>query len=82
MKDKCQKYEGLFVFSDEATLKAHIENCPDCRAEHDKMCKISELLQEVKPHFIARRKRFAQMKIACAISLTLCSMVSILVSTL
>lgn len=68
MKDKCQKYEGLFVFSDEATLKAHVEDCPDCRAEHEKMCKISELLQEVRPHFVARRKRFAQMKIACAIS--------------
>ncbi len=68
MKDKCQKYEGLFIFSDEATFKAHLEECPDCRAEHEKMQKISGLLQEVRPHFVAQRKRFAQMKIACAIS--------------
>ncbi len=68
MKDKCQKYEGLFIFSDEATLKAHLEECPDCRAEHEKMLKISELLQEVRPHFVARRKRSARMKVACAIS--------------
>ena len=68
MKDKCQKYEGLFVFSDEATLKSHLENCEDCRAEHEKMLRISDILQEVKPHFLAKRKRLAQLKIACAIS--------------
>lgn len=68
MKEKCQKYEGLFVFSDEETFKAHIEECPDCKAEHEKMLKISDLLQEVKPHFVAKRKRFAMMKVACAIS--------------
>ncbi len=68
MKDKCEKYESLFIFSDEATLKAHLEECPDCRAEHEKMAKVSELLQEVKPQLKAQRKRFAQMKIACAIS--------------
>ena len=68
MKDKCQKYEGLFVFSDEATLQAHLAECSDCRIEHEKMLKVSQLLQEVKPHYLAKRKRFAQMKIACAIS--------------
>lgn len=68
MSEKCTKYESLFLFSDEATLKAHIEQCPECRAEHEKICKVSELLQEVKPHFVAQRKRNAQMKIACAIS--------------
>lgn len=68
MKDKCQKYEGLFVFSDEATLESHIKECPDCRAEHEKMSKVSKLLQEVKPYYIAQRKKKAQMKIACAIS--------------
>ena len=68
MDDKCKKYEGLFMFSDEKTLLEHIEQCPDCKAEHEKMLKVSELLQEVKPYFIAKRKRFNQMKIACAIS--------------
>lgn len=73
MKDKCQKYESLFIFSDEEALKAHLEECPECRAEHEKMCKVSALLQEVKPHFMAKRKRKAQMKIACAVSFMLLS---------
>lgn len=68
MSDKCTKYESLFLFSDEVALKAHLEECPECRAEHEKMSKVSELLQEVKPHFMAKRKRIMQMKIACAIS--------------
>ncbi len=73
MSEKCTKYESLFLFSDDATLQAHIEQCPDCRAEHEKMQKVSALLQEVKPYFIAKRKRVAQMKIACAISFMLLS---------
>lgn len=73
MSEKCTKYESLFLFSDEAELKAHLEECPDCLAEHEKMCKVSALLQEVKPHFMAKRKRNAQMKIACAISFMLLS---------
>lgn len=68
MKEKCQKYESLFLFSDETTLKAHLEECPDCREEHEKMLKVSELLGEVKPYFIAQRKRQTLMKLACAIS--------------
>lgn len=68
MKDKCQKYEGLFVFSDEATFNAHLQECSDCRAEHEKMCKVSALLQEVKPHFVKQHKLQNQMKIACAVT--------------
>ncbi len=73
MSKKCQKYESLFLFSDEEALKAHLEQCPECRAEHEKMQKVSELLQEVKPHFIKKRKQQAQMKIACAVSFMLLS---------
>lgn len=68
MSKKCQKYEGLFLFSDEETLKSHLEQCPECRAEHEKMQKVSELIQEVKPHFVQKRKNQARMKIACAVS--------------
>ena len=73
MKEKCQKYEGLFVFSDEETFNKHLQECSDCREEHEKMMKVSELLQEVKPYFVAKRKRFNQMKIACAISFIMLS---------
>lgn len=72
-EDKCQKYEGLFVFSDDATFQSHLEDCADCRAEHERMKRVSELLQEVKPHFLAKRKRFVHLQIACAVSFVLLS---------
>lgn len=67
MKEKCTKYEGLFLFSDEKTLLEHIETCPDCKAEHEKMQKVSELLQEVKPYFVSKRKNYLKLKALCAI---------------
>ena len=48
MKDKCTKYEGLFVFSDEETLKSHLNECEECRLEQEKMDKVSDLINEVK----------------------------------
>ena len=73
MKDKCTKYEALFTFSDEATLMEHIGNCPDCKAEHEKMLQVSELIQEAKPYFTERRKTVAKFKIACAVCAMLLS---------
>ena len=35
MKDKCTKYEALFTFADEKTLRQHIETCEDCRREQE-----------------------------------------------
>ena len=68
MKDKCTKYEALFTFSDEKTLMEHIANCPDCKAEHEKMLKVSELLQEVKPYYLKKRKdSFIRLKVACVL---------------
>lgn len=68
MKDKCQKFEGLFVFSDEETLQKHIKECPDCAEEARKMQRVSEILQEVRPYFIKKRKHYATLKIACALT--------------
>ena len=73
MKEKCTKYEALFTFSDEKTLMDHIETCPDCQAEHEKMLQVSELIQEAKPYFIERRKNVAKFKIACAVCAMLLS---------
>lgn len=73
MKDKCTKYEALFTFSDEATLMEHIKDCPECKAEHEKMLKVSELIKEAKPYFIERRRNVAKFKIACAICAMLLS---------
>ena len=41
MKEKCTKYEALFTFSDEKDFFKHLDECEDCRAEHEKMNKIS-----------------------------------------
>lgn len=66
MKDKCRQYEALFTFQDEETLKKHIETCEDCKKEQKVMDKVSELLKEVKPYYIKKRKDSARLKIACA----------------
>lgn len=66
MKDKCSKYESLFIFSDEKTLLSHVETCEDCRKEHEIMNKVSDLIKEVKPQLKEKRKRHARLKIACA----------------
>lgn len=65
MENKCNKYEGLFVFSDEETLKKHILECEDCRQEHEKMEKVSQLLDEVKFHYRLKNKRVRKLKAVC-----------------
>lgn len=66
MKNKCNKYEAIFTFADEETLKHHIETCEDCKKEQELMDKVSNILQEVKPYYIAKRKNSAKLKMACA----------------
>ncbi len=55
-KNKCDKYEGLFVFQTEEVLKEHIEHCPDCKAENDKYEKVSELVKEAAPVYLLKEK--------------------------
>lgn len=62
----CKKYEGLFTFADEKEFLSHIENCPDCRAEHERMQKVSALIREVAPQIKEKRREFAKVKLACA----------------
>ena len=65
MDKKCSKYEGLFVFSDEETLKSHLNECEECRLEQEKMDKVSDLINEVKFYYHAKRKRKPFLKAAC-----------------
>lgn len=67
MNDKCSKYEALFTFRSKEELNEHLQHCPDCRAEHEKMLRVSELIQEVKPYFEEKRKNIARLKAACAL---------------
>jgi len=69
MDNKCSKYEGLFVFSDEETLQKHLEECPDCRAEHEKMQKVSDLIGETKFYYRSKSNRRRKLKAVCALVL-------------
>ena len=69
MDNKCSKYEGLFVFSNEETLKKHLEECEDCRKEAEKMDKVSELLGEVKFYYRQKSRRIMRIKAVCAVFL-------------
>lgn len=66
MDNKCSKYEGLFIFSDEKTFNEHLSNCEDCQKEHEKMQKISDILSEVKPYYSIKRKKIMKLKAVCA----------------
>ena len=68
MNKKCSKYESLFMFSDENALNQHVQECEDCRKEHEQMQKVSSLLDEVKLYYYARRKqRKARLRAMCAV---------------
>ena len=70
MNRKCNKYEGLFVFSNEEELKKHIEECEFCKNEQEKLDKISDLIKEARPLFIKQEKRKkTALKTACAMVL-------------
>ena len=77
MKNKCSKYEGLFVFTDDETLKKHLEECDECRKEQEKMDRVSELIGEVKSHYCMCEKRKPVLKVACILMLLLFSTASI-----
>lgn len=72
MDNKCSKYEGLFVFSDEETLKKHLEECEDCAKEAQKMNRVSELIGEVKFYYKQKARRLVKIKAACAVFLLIC----------
>ena len=67
MNKKCSKYEGLFIFSDEESLQKHIEECEDCRQEHEKMQKVSELIGETKFYYKSKSMRKRKLKAICAL---------------
>lgn len=73
MDEKCTKYEALFTFRSEEELEEHLQNCPECRTEHEKMQKVSDLLKEVRPFYREKRKSLAKVKVACALFILMVS---------
>ena len=66
MTDKCKQYEGLFIFGDDEKLTSHLETCEDCRKEHERMQRVSDLIAEVAPKIREQRRTSARLKMACA----------------
>lgn len=74
MDKKCSKYEGLFIFSDDAALAKHLEECEECRKEQEKMDRVSELIDEVKLYYRSKMvKKRVNLKAVCVLSLLLFS---------
>lgn len=72
MKDKCNKYEGYFLFSDEKTLDEHIKNCPDCQREREKEERLSALIKNSESEYkklVKQNLNKAYAKIACMLLL-------------
>lgn len=65
MKEKCTKYESLFVFRSKEELEKHVAECDECAKEHETQKKVSDLISEVRHHYISKRKNFARLKVAC-----------------
>ena len=66
-KMSCDKFEKLFTQEDETELLAHIETCPECKAEYEKMTAVSNLIKEAKPLFkkdYAKTQRLAVTMVA------------------
>lgn len=63
---KCNGYESMYTFLNEEDFLKHLDVCEDCRKEHEKMQKISALIQEAKPYIVRKKKdRLKQLKVAC-----------------
>lgn len=62
---KCNGYESMFTFLSEEDFLKHLEVCEDCRKEHEKMSKVSELIQEAKPFIKTKNKQIRRLKAAC-----------------
>ena len=68
-KEKCNNYEAYFVFSSNKDFENHLENCEDCRQEHEKYRKVSQLVKEVAPIYLKRKQ---QQKISVVKKLACC----------
>ncbi|MCD7740071.1 MAG: hypothetical protein LUH11_01825 [Candidatus Gastranaerophilales bacterium] len=67
-KNECSKYEGLFIFQNEEAFNESLEYYPECKAEHEKYLKVSKLIKEAAPIYLAKKrkeKHIAIIKLAC-----------------
>lgn len=63
---KCNGYETMFTFLSDEAFQQHLLECEECRLEHEKMQKVSQLIQEAKPYIQSNKKKKTAIKAACA----------------
>lgn len=61
-KKTCNGYESMLTFLREEDFLVHLQECENCRLEHEKMERVSELIQEVKPYFAEEKERSKKTK--------------------
>ena len=62
----CNGYEAMFTFLSEEDFQKHLRECESCAKEHEKMQKISALIQEAKPYIKEKQKQNRILKSAAA----------------
>ncbi len=67
MENKCSKYEGLFIFSNGEEFEEHLKDCQDCREEHEKMQRVSDLIQEVRPYYLKKKSKLRKLRAVAAL---------------
>ena len=67
MENKCSKYEGLFIFSNGKEFEEHLKDCQDCREEHEKMQRVSGLIQEVRPYYLKKKSKLRKLRAVAAL---------------
>lgn len=70
MNKKCDKYEAMSVFASYDDFQKHLSDCTYCQEEHLKMKKVSSLISEVAPIYLARERRMKLKKVmSCCVFL-------------
>ena len=77
-KQKCNKYEAFFTFQDEEAFSNHLRECPDCQAEHEKYQKVSALVKEVAPVYLAKKNKSKLLKQAACFALILTGFIGLM----
>lgn len=53
---QCNGYEAMYTFLNDEDFERHLKECPQCAKEHEKMQKVSDLIQEAKTYIKQKRK--------------------------
>lgn len=65
---KCDKYEALFTFASDEDFQNHLQECADCKKNHDEMQKVSALVKEVKPLF-KKQKQMTNLRVVASFAI-------------